>query len=159
MLSDSERRNLIDKIRSLPNQLAEAVKGLSEDQLETPYRDGGWTVRQVVHHLADAHVNAYIRMRLVVTEDHPTLKPYSQDDWARLPDARGDAIDESMELLKGLHARWSSFLQHQSAETWQRTAYHPEEGDVSLEQLVRIYAGHGENHVGQILRLRSARNW
>jgi uncharacterized damage-inducible protein DinB len=159
MLSDSERGNLIDKIRSLPNQLAEVVGGLSDDQLDTPYRDGGWTVRQVVHHLADAHVNAYIRMRLVVTEDHPTLKPYGQDDWAHLPDARGDAIDESMALLKGLHARWSSFLQQQPAANWQRTAYHPEDGDVSLEQLVRLYAGHGENHVGQIRRLRSAKNW
>ncbi len=159
MLSDSERKELIDKIRTLPVKLTEAIKGLSDSQLDTPYREGGWTVRQVIHHLADSHVNAYIRMHLVVTEDHPTLKPYNQDDWARLEDARTDPIDESMLLIKGLHARWSSFLDKQPASLWSRTAYHPEDGDVTLEKLVRIYANHGEKHIGHIMGIRTAKGW
>ncbi len=152
-------RDLINKIRVLPGQIESSVKGLSDSQLDTPYREGGWTVRQVVHHLADSHMNAYIRMRLIVTEDHPTLKPYDQDEWARQHDAAHDPLAASMNILKGLHPRWTNFLESLPDTAWKRTAHHPEIGEVSLEDLLKIYADHGENHVGQIDKLRAAQKW
>ncbi len=149
----------IAKIQQLPAQLEAAIAGLNDAQLDTPYRDGGWTVRQVVHHLADSHMNAYIRMRLIATEDRPTLKPYDQDVWARFYDAQSMPVAPSLAILRGLHERWTDFLQRLSAESWSRAGHHPERGEVTLDSLVTIYAGHGAKHVDQIMGLRQAKGW
>jgi uncharacterized damage-inducible protein DinB len=159
MPTQTERRALIAKIRSLPREAQAAVKGLSEEQLRTPYRDGGWTVAQVIHHLADSHMNAYIRMRLAMTEEHPTIKPYDQDSWANLPDAGATQLSPSLAILRGLHRRWTAFLKAIPAKSWDRTALHPERGDMTLDDLLALYAEHGEKHVGQILGLRRRMGW
>ena len=148
----------INRIRSLPRQLEKAIAGLDESQLSTPYRDGGWTVRQVVHHLADSHMNAFIRMKLILAEDHPTLKPYDQEVWAELPDIRSP-LDASLGIIRGLHERWVTLLENIPESAWTRTGKHPETGEVSLESLLTTYAHHGENHVGQITGLRSRKSW
>jgi len=150
---------MIDQIRRLPSQIEESVAGLTDEQLDTRYRDGGWTLRQVVHHVADAHLNAFIRMKLTMAEENPTIKPYDQDEWARFPDAAAFPVEASLSLLRGLHARWGALLENIAGEEWQRTAYHPEHGTMKLEDFLRIYARHGEHHVGQILGLRQARGW
>lgn len=157
-LTDAERRDLIGKIASLPDELEAAVAGLDDAQLDTPYRDGGWTIRQVVHHLADSHSNALIRMKLVLTEDHPTLKPYDQDRWALLADA-ALPLAPSLTLLRGLHERWHALLEKMPADAWSRAAHHPENGEMSLDDLLRVYAGHGRGHVGQIAGLRERKEW
>ena len=154
----SNHTERINKIRSLPRQLEKAIADLDESQLSTPYRDGGWTVRQVVHHLADSHMNAFIRMKLILAEDHPTLKPYDQEVWAELPDIRS-RLDASLGIIRGLHERWVTLLENIPEAAWTRTGKHPETGEVSLESLLTTYARHGENHVGQITGLRSARGW
>lgn len=154
MATQRERRQYITRIRNLPRQLGAAVRGLDAAQLQTPYREGGWTPAQVVHHLADSHMNAYIRMRLIAHEEHPALKSYDQDVWASTPEARAAQISPSMALLRGLHRRWTAFLQNLPRESWSRTGLHPERGDVSIDSLAAMYAGHGEKHVAQILGLR-----
>lgn len=159
MLSTTERNNLILAIRDLPQHLETAVQGLSEEQLDTRYREGGWTLRQVTHHIADSHLNAFIRMKLVIVEEHPTLKPYSQDDWAELPDARNFPIQSSLDIIRGVHQRMTQLLQNASEDSWSKTAFHPENGEVSLEDLLKTYSRHGNNHVNQILTLRKERNW
>lgn len=150
----------IDAIRSLPGKVRAAVAGLDDAQLDTSYREGGWTVRQVVHHLADSHMNAFVRMRLILTEDHPTLKPYDQDLWAAIEEARTLPLDPSLAILDGLHARWASMLDAiEDDATWGRTAYHPENGEVSLASMLPSYADHGRNHVAQITGLRERMGW
>ena len=146
-------------LRELPGALREIVRGLSDVQLDTPYRSGGWTVRQVVHHVADSHMHAYIRMRMIVTEDHPTITPYNQDVWAATPDVRTGALEPSLVLLAGLHARWAAFLEQVPDSAWSRTALHPERGEVTLSSMLATYAGHGVKHVGHIRSLREARQW
>lgn len=158
-MNAQERRQKIENIRALPVLLESAVKGLTGDQLDTPYRDGGWTVRQVVHHLADSHMNAFVRMKLTITEDHPTLKPYDQDAWAALPDTVGMPIGVSMEILRGLHERWCALLDAVPEADWHRAALHPEQGEITLESFLTTYAGHGEKHVEQIMGLRQKRRW
>jgi len=159
MLSAAERREKIEAIRKLPDELEAIVQGLDNRQLDTPYRAGGWTVRQVVHHLADSHMNAFIRLKLIVTEDNPTLKPYDQDAWAALPDGKSLPIAGSLSLLRGLHERWAALLQSLPEDAFQRTAQHPERGSVTLESQLVTYAGHGRKHVGHISGLRSAKGW
>jgi len=159
MLSTTERNNLILAIRDLPQHLETAVQGLSEEQLDTRYREGGWTLRQVTHHIADSHLNAFIRMKLVIAEEHPTLKPYNQDDWAELPDARNFPIQSSLDIIRGVHQRMTQLLQNATEDSWIKTAFHPENGEVSLEDLLKTYSRHGNNHVNQILTLRKKRNW
>ena len=136
-----------------------AVQELTGPQLDTPYRDGGWTVRQVVHHLADSHLNAFIRMKLILTEDRPRLKAYDQERWAETADVVGMSIESSIEILGGLHERWAALLEQIPEGAWMRAAIHPESGEVTLEGLLALYAHHGENHVGQILQLRATRGW
>lgn len=150
-MTAEQRRACIEEIRSLPAQLQEAVSGLDEEQLGRSYREGGWNVRQIVHHIADSHANAYVRMRLIATEDHPTLKPYDQDEWAALADYAMPP-DVSLDLIRGLHTRWAVFLESLPEESWGRTAYHPENGEVSMESLLRTYADHGNQHLDQIGR-------
>jgi uncharacterized damage-inducible protein DinB len=159
MLSALERRERIAKLRNLPKQLQEAVKGLDDAQLQTPYREGGWTVAQVVHHLADSHLNAYTRMRLIMTEDKPTLKAYDQNAWADLADAKSAVLAPSIAILRGLHRRWSNLLRSVGRKDWQRTGQHPERGEMTLEDILITYADHGEKHVGQILGLRQRNGW
>lgn len=154
-----DRSTQIEAIGSLPEQLEAAVRGLTDEQLDTPYRQGGWTVRQVVHHLADSHMNAFVRMKLILTEQRPRLKAYEQERWADTADVAGVPIEASTEILRGLHRRWVMLLQAVRQESWTRAADHPETGEVTLESLLAVYAHHGENHVGQILQLRASRGW
>lgn len=158
-MTDQERREKIAKIQDLPSQAERAVNGLSEHQLDTPYRANGWTVRQVLHHLADSHMNAFIRTKLILTEENPTLKTYEQEDWAQTPDARALPAETSLNILTGLHERWVHLLRNTKGEEWRRTAMHPENGLMTLDDIVALYARHGENHVAQITGLRSARGW
>lgn len=154
-----DRTVQIDAIRALPEQLEAAVAGLSDEQLDTPYRTSAWTVRQVVHHLADSHMNAFVRMKLILTEDRPRLKPYDQDRWAHTADVTGVPIASSLAVLRGLHERWVALLVAVPDKEWSRAASHPETGEVTLESLLAVYAHHGENHVSQILQLRASRGW
>ena len=157
--SAATRAARIAAIRALPAQARAAVAGLTTAQLDTPYRAGGWTVRQVVHHLADAHLNAFIRMKLVLTEEHPTLKPWDQDTWAALADSSAAPVEESLATLDGVHARMARVLEAAPAAAFARSAFHPENGEMTLERLLEIYSGHGPHHVEQILALRRARGW
>ena len=153
-----ERKIMIQKIKSLPGILDATVEGLSDAQLDTPYRDGGWTVRQVVHHLCDSHINAFLRFKWMLMEDHPTIKPYDQDKWANSPEYKISVL-EALHLLRGLHERWSVMLDSIDEEGWHRTANHPENGVVTMESMLKTYANHGEKHCGQILGLRDKMDW
>ena len=157
-MTSEERLDLIGNIRSLPDMLAGSIAGLNAEQLDTPYREGGWTVRQVVHHIADSHLNGYARMKLIITEEHPVLKPYDQDEWAALKDSEMPP-QLSLDILKGLHERWCVFLENIPEESWNRAALHPEDGEVTLEGLLRVYAGHGQHHVDQIDGLKQRMGW
>jgi hypothetical protein len=159
MAPPNQRHEWIEQLRVLPRLLEDAVRGLQDPQLDTPYRDGGWTVRQVVHHLADSHMNAFIRLKLMLTEDTPTLKPYDQDLWAVTPEIEGMDVGSSIAILRGLHERWALLLERLPADAWERKGMHPERGEMNIERLVTMYAGHGERHVGQILGLRRSRQW
>ena len=158
MLTEKQRQEHIHQIAELPHALELAVRDLSDAQLDTPYREGGWTVRQVVHHLPDSHMNAYIRTKLVFTEDSPTLKPYDQDAWSKLADVKLP-IGPSLELLGSLHHRWAVFLRSLPEEAWSRRGYHPEHGDMSLDDILVSYVHHGENHLAQIESLRAKMKW
>ena len=158
-MTSAERTTKINMIRSLPREAEASVKGLTEEQLNTPYREGGWTPRQVIHHLADSHLNAFIRMKLILTEENPTIKPYDQEKWAELSDALRTPVDESLSILKGLHARWVTLMEQAKESDWSRPALHPESGKITLESLLNTYSKHGANHVGQIMGLRAAKGW
>lgn len=154
-----QRRAWVEEIRRLPDELRRAVAGLGERQLDTPYRDGGWTVRQVVHHLPDSHVNAYVRFKLALTEAEPSIKAYDEARWAELPDTRLTPVDTSLSLLQALHDRWTTLLQELSDEDWRRAFLHPENGRMTLDSLVQLYAWHGRHHVAHITRLREREGW
>jgi uncharacterized damage-inducible protein DinB len=140
----------IEEIKNLPGKLRQAVMTLSEPQLDTPYRTGGWTIRQVVHHVADSHLNCLIRFKLALTEDNPTIKPYEEADWALLPDYRLP-VEPSLRLLEGLHIRWVALLQSLDEDQWSRTFYHPASGDtISLRKALGMYAWHGNHHLAQV---------
>ena len=154
-----EQRKKVEKIRALPAVLEEALRGLNDRQLDTPYREGGWTVRQVVHHLADAHLNAFVRMKLILTEKRPAIKPYDQNAWAALPDVTEMPVGVSLEILRGLHDRWAMLLDRVPDDGWTRTALHPERGEVTLDAQLTVYAAHGEKHVEHIMGLRRMKGW
>jgi uncharacterized damage-inducible protein DinB len=154
-----QRQQLIDEIAGTPARVRAAVEGLSAEQLETTYRPGGWTVRQVVHHIADSHLNSYIRFRLALTEDEPTIKPYHEDRWAELDDARTAPLEVSLALLESLHERWVQLLKSLKNEDFARTFKHPEMGVVSLDKNVGLYAWHGRHHVAHITGLRERMGW
>ena len=149
-LTGEARAALIGDIERAPAALRAAVAGLSDRQLDTPYRPGGWTIRQVVHHVPDSHMNGYTRMRLAATEDNPSIKPYLEARWAELPDVRAVPIDVSLALLDALHVRWSAFLRGLSPVDFQRSYLHPELGVVPLDVAIGIYAWHGKHHTAHI---------
>lgn len=153
------RAGAILEIASTPQRVRAAVKGLNDAQLDTPYREGGWTVRQVVHHLADSHMNAYIRWRLALTESEPTIKPYEESAWARLEDAAHAPIEVSLRLLEALHERWVRLLHSVKAEEFARTFRHPEHGVRTLDWMLFSYAWHGKHHTAHITELRKQRGW
>lgn len=158
MLTTDQRTAKIARIAACPPALRAAVEDLSDEQLDTPYRDGGWTVRQVVHHVADSHANAYLRFRWVLSEDHPTIKTYDQDVWAACEDMKMP-IAPSLTMLDGLHQRWVRFIETIPEDAWSRTALHPERGEMSLENFLDMYSEHGDNHVRQITDLRARKGW
>jgi len=157
------RPGCIADIEALPARVREAVLGLTDAQVDTPYRAGGWTVRQVVHHLADSHLHAYARTKWALTEDEPVIKPYEQDRWAALADARTLPLEPSLRLLEGLHERWAALLRTLNATDWQREFTHPElpagKNKLRLDWILQHYAWHGERHVGQIETLRKEKGW
>lgn len=149
----------LDQIAATPANMRAAVAGLDDAQLDTPYRPGGWTVRQLVHHVPDSHMNSYVRFRLALTEDEPVIKPYEEKLWAELADARSMPIEPSLQLLESLHARWVPLLRSLSPSDWKRAFRHPELGPVSLENNAALYAWHGRHHVAHITGLRERMNW
>jgi hypothetical protein len=158
--STAETRSAqIETLRRLPERLRAAVSGLSEAQIDTPYREGGWTVRQVVHHLADSHANSVIRFKLALTEDWPTIKPYDEAAWARLADSTRLAIDGSLVFLDALHARWVMLLESFSEADFERGFVHPESGRQTLERALAIYEWHSRHHVAHIAGLREREGW
>jgi hypothetical protein len=159
MLTATDRHDLITKLRRLPAAVEAAVKDLTDAQLKTPYREGGWTAGQVVHHLADSHLNGFVRMKLMLTEVGPVLKPYDQDAWARLSDTAAMPIESSLWILRGLHERWVALLENLPEASWKRSAFHPEVGVITLADLLADYARHGEQHLEQLTRLRVAQGW
>jgi hypothetical protein len=150
---------LIDDIAALPAQLRMATDGLGIDQLDTPYRPGGWTVRQTVHHVADSHMNSYIRLRLALTETEPVIRPYEQQLWAELIDARTAPVETSHQLLESLHARWVIVLRNMAVEDFARTFRHPELGLVRLDTNLALYSWHGKHHTAHITGLRERMAW
>lgn len=159
-VTDEQRARWIAQVSAAPGELAAAIAGLSEQQLDTPYRPGGWTVRQVVHHLPDSHMNSYIRFKLAMTEDQPTIKPYAEDRWASLSDYRDTPIQVSLALFASLHARWAIFLSAMSEADFKRTFRHPEAGTVyDLETALALYAWHGRHHIAHIQALRQRQGW
>lgn len=154
-----DRARWISEVAGLPARLRAAVAGLSDEQLDTPYRPGGWTVRQVVHHVADSHVNGYVRFCLALTEPHPTIRPYDQDAWSALPYPRSAPVDASLDLLEGLHRRWSAMLSQVEAGEWGRTYLHPENGVATLGDLLQVYAWHSRHHLAHVVGARLRNGW
>ena len=154
-----EKAALMDEIEAAPTKLRAAVAGLDDAQLDTPYREGGWTVRQVVHHVVDSHVNAYVRFRWSLTEDAPMIKPYEEKEWARLPDAIGAPVEVSLNLLDALHTRWLILLGALSPEDFERRWNSPDRGELSVDVLLQLYAWHGKHHVAHITALREREGW
>lgn len=148
----------IKDIASLPRRLSDLVYTMSKKQLNTPYRENGWTVLQVIHHLGDSHMNAYIRLKLALTEDNPTIKPYDQDKWAGLPDY-DMKMDDSMELIYGLHKRWARILHSLTSQQLERTFQHPESGTWTVRKLIAQYAWHSNHHLAHIRTLKERNNW
>ena len=158
-VTPSKRAEAIREIASAPEKIRAAVKGLNDTQLDTPYREDGWTVRQVVHHLADSHMNAYVRWRLALTEMEPTIKPYEESAWAKLEDAAHAPVEASLRLLEGLHERWTSLLHSVKQQEFARTFRHPEHGVRTLDWMLFLYAWHGKHHTAHITELRKQKGW
>lgn len=153
------RVHYIDVLTKLPANFSAAVNGLDAKQLDTPYRPEGWTVRQVVHHVPDSHMNAYVRFKLAMTEFEPSIKTYKEDLWAKLPDSADTPIEVSLQLLEALHGRWVTLLSSMTAEDFARTLHHPEQGVVSLDRMLAMYAWHSAHHTAHITSLRDRMGW
>jgi len=158
-VSARERENWLNEIEALPSRLRAAVSDLNDMQLDTPYRNGGWTVRQVVHHLADSHMNSYTRFRLALTEENPTIKPYAEALWAELTDARSAPIEHSLQLLEGLHSRWVMLMRSLTDPDFSKTFQHPERGEMRLDQNLALYSWHCRHHLAHISGLRERNGW
>ena len=157
MTASSAREEAIEKIRRLPHQVEELISGLSPQELTAKTLPNEWTVAQNVHHLADSHINSYVRCKLMATEDNPTLKPYDEGAWASLSDGSSADLSDSLALLKALHARWARFWENLPDDVWQRTGQHPQSGAVTLARQLELYVEHGEAHLEQIRRTLAAR--
>ena len=158
-VTPEKRRNWINDIAELPTRARQATSGLTPQQLDIPHRDGGWTVRQVVHHLADSHMNSFTRFKLALTETNPQIKPYDQDAWSKTADAAKPDIELSLRLLEGLHARWSALLSSMQPQDFARTFVHPENGLMTLDRTLQTYAWHCRHHVAHITGLRARSGW
>jgi uncharacterized damage-inducible protein DinB len=157
-LTAEQKQQYLSDIEQTPARMRAAVAGLSEQQLNTPYREGGWTVRQLTHHVPDSHMNAYIRVKLALTEDDPTIKPYMEDRWALLPDSQAPA-EVSLVLLECVHQRWMMVLRGLQNADWQRTYRHPELGPMTLEKTLALYSWHGRHHAAHVTSLREKMGW
>jgi len=154
-----ERVEGIAQIKEMPDLLILAVKGLADSQVDTAYRPGGWTVRQVVHHLADSHLNWYVRTKLALTEQNPVIKPFDENLWAGLPDAMTGPIQTSLMLIEGLHNRWAQMFESLNAEDWFREIIHPERGPMAINLVLPMMAWHGRHHTAHITELRKRMGW
>ncbi len=159
LVTPALRQAAIEEIATAPVKMRAAVAGLKDAQLDTPYREGGWTLRQVVHHLADSHMNAYIRLRLALTENEPVIKTYQEADWAKLDDAQHAAPEVSLRLLEPLHERWVRLLKSITAEQFARPVRHPDFGVMNVDWLLFLYAWHGRHHTAHITELRKQKGW
>jgi len=154
------RRTFIEQLETAPAELRAAVAGLNREQLATPYRDGGWTVAQVVHHLPDSHLHSYARVKFALTEENPTIKPYNENTWAALPDASTpETIELSLALLDGIHGRYVQLLRAMDDAGWARPYQHPERGPMTIDRTLALYAWHGRHHVAHITALRARMGW
>lgn len=158
-LSPEQRQTLINEIAATPEKMRAAVSGLADEQLDTPYRPDGWTVRQVVHHVPDSHLNSYCRFKLALTEEHPTIRAYDENLWANTDDALKAPVEISLDLLDALHRRWVLFLRSFEDKDFERTFNHPELGSVSVDKNVALYAWHGRHHVAHVTSLRERNGW
>jgi uncharacterized damage-inducible protein DinB len=158
-LDAAARARAIEVVAATPAQLRDAVRGLTDAQLDTPYRPGGWTLRQVVHHVPDSHLNAYIRFKLALTESEPTIKPYDETQWAELADVKAVPIATSLTLLDAVHERWVAILRAMTPADFERTLIHPETGRQRLDQVLALYAWHGPHHVAHVTSLRERQGW
>jgi DinB family protein len=158
-ITDDMRRQWIGDIEALPRKMRESVRGLNDQQLDTPYRDGGWSVRQVVHHVPDSHMNAYIRLKLALTEDNPTIRPYEEGEWAKLEDTRSAPIEVSLSLLENVHARWVILLRALKPADFSRGLVHPDHGQRNIDWLCAMYSWHSHHHVAHITNLRQQKGW
>jgi len=158
-VSSHDRQRFIGQIAEAPANLRAALEGLTPEQLDTPYRPGGWTVRQVVHHVPDSHMNSYIRFRWALTEDDPPVKGYDEARWAELPDARTGPVEMSLALLDAIHVRWTVLLRSLSEQDVARTFRHSELGSLRLDGVIALYAWHGRHHVAHIAALRQRMGW
>lgn len=158
-ITPQDRREDLLQLQDAPDRLRAAVEHLSSDQLDAPYRPGGWTVRQVIHHLADSHLNWYARTKLALTEKEPLIKPFDENLWAELPDARYGPIEPSMLLLDGLHTRWTQSFESLGASDWARTMIHPERGALTLDAILPMIAWHGRHHTAHITEHRKRMGW
>ncbi len=158
-LTDEQKKTCLDDIAQAPAKLRAAVQLLSDAQFDTPYRPDGWTVRQVVHHMPDSHLNSYVRFKLALTEDEPTIKTYAEDRWAELDDTKTTPVEVSLILLESLHDRWMRLLRSLTSEEWKRTFRHPDLGAMNLEKTLALYAWHGRHHVSHITSLREREGW
>jgi hypothetical protein len=158
-LTPAERADAIAQIADTPKALRDAVAGFSQEQFDVPYRPGGWTVRQLVHHIPDSHINSYVRFKLALTESEPTIKPYDEALWANLADSRDTPVEVSLMLLESLHHRWVVLLRSMRSEDFARRLLHPERGAMTLDDMVGLYAWQGRHHVAHITSLRRREGW
>jgi uncharacterized damage-inducible protein DinB len=158
-VSPARRQQAMDEIASTPSKLRAAVKGLNDAQLDTPYRAGGWTVRQVVHHVPDSHLNAYVRLKLALTEESPTIKPYDEAAWANLADSKSTPIEVSLMLMDSVHDRWVRIWRSLKPEDFARKLVHPENGERTVDWLLFLYEWHGKHHTAHITELRKQKDW
>jgi uncharacterized damage-inducible protein DinB len=158
-VTPARRQQAIDEIAAMPSKMRAAVKGLSDSQLDTPYREGGWTVRQVVHHVPDSHLNAYVRLKLALTEDKPTIKPYNEAAWAELADSKSTPIEVSQTLLDSVHTRFVQLWRSLKPADFARVLIHPQHGERSVDWLLFLYEWHGKHHTAHITELRKQKGW
>jgi DinB family protein len=158
-VTPARRQQAINEIASTPAKLRAGVKGLSESQLDTPYREGGWTVKQLVHHVADSHMNAYVRLKLALTEDRPTIKPYEEAKWALLADSQSTPVETSLTLLETLHNRFDRVWRSMDQKQFERKLVHPENGERNIDWLLFVYEWHGKHHTAHVTELRKQKGW